>query len=144
MLGGDISNLSTPRMWVLEDVVLHREDVLVLGQKRRWWSRKPETQSSEAVVVQPAPMSLLWRFHQRWESSGMKIELIHIGAPQEGILDLLDRSAASAFSDVLDFLTLEAVADHLAFRPDVMFVVDVEERALRWGSRGMKIMDVRV
>lgn len=74
----------------------------------------------------------------------MKIELIHIGAPQEGILDLLDRSAASAFSDVLDFLTLEAVADHLAFRPDVMFVVDVEERALRWGSRGMKIMDVRV
>lgn len=73
----------------------------------------------------------------------MKVELIHIGEEQEGILELLDRSAASPFSDVVSFPTLEAVADHLAYRPDVMFVVDVDDRALRWGSRGLRVLDVR-
>lgn len=144
MLGGDISDMSTPRMWVVEDVVLHREEVLVVGQrKKHWWSRKKEIAPGEAVVVQPAPVSLLWRFHQKWESSGMKVELIHIGEEQDGILDLLDRGSSSPFSDVVTFPTFEAAVDHLAFRPDVMFVVDVNDRALRWGARGLKIIDVR-
>lgn len=142
MQNGDISNLATPRMWVVEDVVLTREDVLVQARKH-WWSRRRVSEASEAVVVQPAPMSLLWRFAQRWETSGMRLELLHVGQEQEGVMDLLDKFSANPFADVLTFPTFEAIADHLAYRPDVMFVVDVPDRALRWGSRGLNVMEVR-
>ena len=145
MEGGDISNLSTPRMWVLEDVVLSREVVLVSEPpKKRWWSRKaPEVQDT-AIVVQAAPLSLLWRHAQQWESSGMRMELVHIGDAnrEEEILDLLDRYGSSPVSAVISFPTLVAVADHLAYRPDVLNVVDVDDRFMRWGGRGMTLRDL--
>jgi anti-sigma factor ChrR (cupin superfamily) len=146
MQGGDISNLSTPRMWVLEDVVLSREEVLVMTvEKKRWWSRKPpEPHTDEAVIVQPAPVSLLWRHAQQWATSGMKVELIHIGDEdrEEAIMTILDRGSSSPFSSVISFPTLEAVADHLAYRPDVLNVLDVDDRFMRWGSRGMTLRDL--
>lgn len=145
MQGGDISNLSTPRTWVLEDVVLSREPMMAVDPpKRSWWRRKAPVSPQEAVVVQQGPVSLLWRYSQRWSESGMKIELVHIGTDERAaeILDLLDRSSASPFSDVIVFVSLEELVDHLPYRPDVMHLVDVDDRFMRWGSRGITLRDL--
>lgn len=145
MEGNDLSNMSTPRTWVIEDVVLSREPVIAVSdQKARWWRRKAPQTPQEAVVVQPAPVSLLWRWGQRWAASGMRIELVHVGdeAKGEEILDLLDRSSSSPFTGVIAFPTLVAVVDALAFRPDVLHVVDVDDRFMRFGGRGMPLRDL--
>ena len=145
MEGGDLSNLSTPRMWVLEDVVLSREPVLAVNPpKAHWWARKAPVAHQEAVVVQLGAVNILWRYGQRMAVSGLRMELVHIGDDDQGsaILDLLDRSSSSPFNDVVSFPTMVAMVDSLAFRPDVINVVAPDDLYLRFGGRGIALRDL--
>ena len=146
MEGNDLSSESAPRMWVLEDVVLSREPVITIEtRKPRWWRRSQGSQEpQEAVVVQVAPVSLLWRHARRQEASGLRVELLHVGEEGKGreILDLLDRASSSPFTDVICYPTLIAAVDALAFRPDVLWVVAPDDLFMRFGGRGIPLRDL--
>lgn len=144
MEGGNISAQSTPRVWVMEDVVLSREPVMaVTAPKKKRWRKAPAPVVEEAIVVNLAAMNILYRYMQRWASSGLKLEVVHIGDDRgQEILDLLDRSGGSAFTNVVCFPTEVAVADALAYRADVINIVDTDDRFMRFGSRGMRLGEV--
>lgn len=147
MENGDISNEATQRYWVIEDVVLERTPSLPTQPARKhWWQRKQPIQAPEEVITPAlAQISQLWRFTQRYQSSGIRMELVHLGSDDRGeeILALLDALSASPFTAVVSFPTLSAVADTLAFRPDVIGVIDIDNRWMMHGSRGMSLRDVR-
>lgn len=145
MEGGDISNAATPRVWVMEEVVLSREYALVVSEqpvKKHWWSRKKVEKAASSVplsiTIDRAAMSLLWRYSQRMQATGIRIELVHIGddSVADDIMALLDTHSSNVFSNVLVFSSTEELVDALPYRSDVISVVDEGRKALRFGSRG--------
>jgi hypothetical protein len=145
MMGGDISAQSTPRMWVVEDVVLRREPVMPVDPpKKRWWQKSAPVVQEDAIVVNLPAMNILFRHMQRFQTSGLKLEVVHIGESSRcsELLDLLDRSGGSVFTDVVSFPTLPAMVDALPFRADVIGVVDVDDRFMGYGARGMALRDL--
>ena len=144
MMGNDISNQSTYRMWVLEDVVLERRTSLVTNPqpKRRWWRRTAPETFVESVVVNRAAVTILWRYMQKMQETGLRMELLHIGDSVEDLLDLLDKESSSPFTGVVDFPSLQDVVDAMPMRPDVIGVVSEGRDFMRFGSRGVSLVEL--
>jgi hypothetical protein len=135
MQGNDLANSQTYRYYVTAEVVFRRAEEN--EQTKRWFStmlRQKVSWTPDLRVV-----SHLWR----WSSNlGCRLELVFYGdlaSDANFLWDLLEKSASNPFNDWHAFESPKAVQDILPFRPDLMGIIDINERSAFYGSRGLRM-----
>ena len=154
MMDGDISNESPVTFWVLEDLILEVTPAVVItrvehpakkprASKSRWRRTHVEPESvSDALVVNQETVSKLWRFKRDYPEA-IIMQLLRFGPHNQdatSILSLLD-SLGSPFSQVISYPDQPSAITTLAYRPDVIAVIDTPENVMRWGGRGRTLSD---
>jgi hypothetical protein len=133
VIGGDLSNEVPPTLLVTLDVVL-REPV-----RKRTLPFVRRTPGAYVEVMDQGMLSRVWQMTNR---AGWAADLIVFGqsdAFAARLLEELDRRGLHAFSWVLPEASPEALARDLPRRTHVAAVLDIPERALLWGSRGVDV-----
>lgn len=133
MQGNDLSAAPTRRIWVTAPVVLidGTEEV----EEKHWF----RTTTRERRLVGPnlAVLSRLWQWS---EGLGLRLELVFFREAQADTIWLvLERGSANPFADYLTYYDRVNAAHELAFRPDVVGVIDLPEYTSAWGKRGLGI-----
>lgn len=135
MKDNDLSTETPRRFWVTHDVVLTHDDVATTSRKML----RRVLHTDRVWTANLLAMNVLWR----WSGNvGLRLELAFIGLSEkdhERLWKLLDLSSANCFSDHLEFDSVDALADHLNYRPDVVGVIDTPSRFMAFGSRGTTI-----
>lgn len=126
MQGGDISNQVPGRAIVVVDCILDRETVVdkVLG-----FINVPR----EEVRYNMQALAQFWRFSAKM---GYSMELVGYGFSQkemDQVLEDLDNLGTNPFNYAKAFNVVADLVAQLPYRPEVVCVVDVPERALRYG-----------
>ena len=136
MKGNDLANSITPRYYVMAEVVFRR--VEKAEQPRKGWLR---TMFTKRIYFLPdlTVLSRLWRWSAQ---AGVRLELVFAGdlvpeAPE--LWRLLDEGSANPFSDYQLFETVDSISAHLAYRPDLLGVIDAPDRAVAFGGRGLTL-----
>lgn len=139
MKGNDLSAEPTRRYYVLSDVVFMKHSKLEKEQGfLKKFLRHKITWMPDLVAL-----AQLWQFSSK---HGVRLELIFVGedakeAPE--LWELLDKGAANPFSDWVGFEQHQDIARSLAYRPDLLGVVDTPDRVPMYGGRGMLIDGMR-
>jgi hypothetical protein len=125
MRGGDISNEVPPRILVALDCILKRETVVtkVLG------IGVPKTQTTYSRLS----LAMFWRFAEKF---GYTLELVGFGISQtemDNILEDLHNLGTNPFSYATSYYVVADLVAELPYRPEVRNVIDVPDRALRYG-----------
>lgn len=133
MKGNDLDNAPTRRYYVLSDVVFLKKSSL----EREQSFLKKFLRHKITWMPDLASLSRLWKFS---EKHGVRLELVFVGDDAKDAVELwevLDKGSANPFSDWVGFEHHEDIARSLAYRPDLLGVVDVPERVAMYGGRGM-------
>lgn len=140
MMGNDLSNAPTRRYWVISDAVL-MVDTTVDEKKSRWWKRGQTKEVHERTVPDLAALSKLWR----WSSlQGVRLDLVFVGDTSAAptLWEMLDRGSANPFADWVPYENFSGVTRDMAYRPDVLGVIDIPERSAIYGGRGLTMNEV--
>ena len=125
---GDISNESPPRVLVHLDVVVQR---------------KPEISKVLGIIpvmkmiqsYDPMALNRLWLFTSR---NSVNLELFDVGCSKEDmdqVYEEIDSAGTNPFRWVSAHRSNQTLVSSLAYRPEVIGVVDIPERAFRYGSK---------
>lgn len=128
MLNNDIDNGIPRRVLVNIDVVMTR----VEEKQKRFWLF---TRTVEQTYINKTMLAALWNYSTRM---GVVIELFAVGEEEsfvEGFLNWLDEHVTHPFRSGSVTPDLRVLVSELAYRPDILGVVDLPERGLRYGSR---------
>ena len=140
MRGNDLSNEPTRRYWVVVDAVLVA-DTSVEEKKTRWWKRGQTTGYSRRMMPDLAVLSKLWR----WSASqGVRLELLFVEntGDASAVWDMLEKGAANPFSDWLPYESFGKIAHDIAYRPDLLGIIDIPERCAIYGGKGLTVNEV--
>lgn len=139
MQGGDLSAAPTYRYWVTAEVVFHKAEEST--ETKHWFSKMLRQKVSWTPDLRV--MNQLWR----WSSNlGCRMELVFYGDLADDAVflwDLLEHSASNPFNDWHAIESPKSVQDTLAFRPDLVGIIDVPERRLMYGGRGLTMENLR-
>lgn len=131
MRGGDISNETPRRLIVVADVIGSSdisEERGLLGRKKRLRSK---------MSFDNRVLSYLWNFSSQY---GLSVELaafedeVWSESDLTAIMDRLDRRGANPFNYAELYPSLEDFINDLPYRPNLQGVVDLHNRAARYGS----------
>ena len=128
MRGGDLSNEVPPRCLVHLDVVTVRETTT----RKKW---KVFSEKYEEIRLDRVALNRLWQFGVRHD---VTLDLFSTGIPQDelnGIVDRMEGAYSNPFRWHVAYPSIRSVVADLPYRPDVIGVIDLPERALRYGSR---------
>ena len=128
MQAGDISNATPPRALVHLDLVVKKQPEFskILGLI-------PVTR--ERAYYDRMVLNALWLHTSRY---AVNLELFDIDASQSDmdvVMEDLERIGTNPFRWASSYRSLNALIDELPYRPEVVGVMDVPERALRYGSK---------
>lgn len=128
MQGGDIDNSGPGRMMVHLDVIVIRRPELtkVLGVI-------PVTR--EKSYYDRVAMNRFWLFTSR---HAVSLEVFDYGCTQydmDRVMEDLDRIGTNPFRWATAYRNSNELVDELAYRPEVVGVMDVPERAFFYGSK---------
>ncbi|CAB4152492.1 hypothetical protein UFOVP621_12 [uncultured Caudovirales phage] len=128
MQGGDLSNETPRRAVVSVDCFLDREPIFkkVLGLV-------PYT--SEEVTYNRAMLSRFWRYSN---DNGLILELVGFGYSQkemDEIMEDLDNLGTNPFRYAKAHRVVADLVAELPYRNELLCVIDIPTRALRYGSR---------
>lgn len=132
MQGGDISNVTAPRLLVTYEALTREttEDKKVLGFR---------IGSATHRVLDPVATTRLWRYTQRVP---LVIEMVNYGASVEEAQDRLaaldERGANAVNFSTAAYRDIEDLLEDLPYRPDVIGVMDVPENVARYGRWGIE------
>lgn len=126
MKGGDISNEVPGRAIVVIDCILDRDTVVdkVLG-----FINVPR----EEVTYNMQALAAFWRFSAKM---GYSMELVGFGYTQEQmdrVLEDLDNLGTNPFNYAKAMNVVADLVGQLPYRPEVVAVIDIPERSLRYG-----------
>ena len=136
MRNGDISNGVPPR------VLVHLDVITIRGKQEepflRFFKRERERRYYDKVAL-----NALWRYSMRYE---VVLELFDTELTQremDDVLDDLDRITAHPFRSGNVYPDLRAmVSEVLPYRHDIVGVIDLPERGLRYGSKWIDLTKV--
>lgn len=134
---GDLDNSISHRWMVTLDGLCDGKKMPAKRLLKSWDTVARET------PIQVLNLGRLWRWAER---AGVRFECVIFGQPHEyceAIEAQLDRMGAHPIAWVSGYRDPEALQSTLSFRPDVQAVLDVRERALFWGRRGMAMGDLQ-
>lgn len=127
MRGGDISNEVPPRVVVTLDCVI---------------DKKPNVRKflgipilEEEITYNRQSLSMFWRFSQKY---GYVLELAGFGYSKKemrAIQEDLDNLGTNPFNYYTAYRTVADLVREMPYRPELAGVVDVPDRALRYGSK---------
>lgn len=127
MQGGDLSNEMPRRIVVTVDTFLDRLPVIkkVL---------KVIPVSDEEVTYNRAMLSRFWHFAA---NGGRSLELVGFDMRQkdiERVMDDLDVLGTNPFNYCKAYASVAELVSELPYRPEVVWVVDIPKRSMRYGS----------
>jgi len=132
---GNISNEVPPRFIITWDVLASLPKDSVKSEK---WARKLKRWEKAVACweIDRTMANRMWLSESRY---GVRFELVCFDQPREFCDEVAERLDAEniAVAIVRTFLSPLALADTLAYRPDVMGVIDTPERGLYYGARSM-------
>ena len=127
MRGGDISNEVPPRVVVTLDCVV---------------DKKPNVRKflgipifDEEITYNRQSLAMFWRFSQKY---GYVLELAGFGYNKKemrAIQEDLDNLGTNPFNYYTSYRTVADLVREMPYRPELTGVVDVPDRALRYGSK---------
>ena len=131
MKGGDISNEVPLRVVVTLDCILDKKPVVkkILGIPV----------FNEESVYSRQQLSFFWRFANRFD---YVLELVGFGYSQKEMDDVLkdlDNLGTNPFNYALAYPVVSDLVSELPYRPELMGVVDIPSRGLRYGSRFLNL-----
>lgn len=127
MKGGDLSNAVPPRCLVHLDVVTVRETV-----KKRKWGVLPR--STTDTYVDRLALNRVWQFGARHDVS---LDLFATGISQadlDVVVQGMEATYTNPFRWAVAYPTVRQMVAELPYRPEVIGVIDLPERAMRYGS----------
>lgn len=136
MQGNDIAGYFSPRVLVHADVVV---DHVQRTEKTLWLF----TKTTEIRVPNKTAMAHLWRYSSR---ANVLLELISED-PQKVLDDLMndmDQRGSNPFRYATGNVDIPELTRDLAYRPDVLGVIDLPKRALMYGSHYLDLSTVRI
>lgn len=127
MRGGDISNKVPLRVAVTLDCILDKKPSVkkVLGIPV----------FSEESVYNRQQLSFFWRFAEKFSYT---LELVGFGYSQkemDDVLEDLDNLGTNPFNYAIAYPVISDLVAELPYRPELMGVVDIPSRGLRYGSK---------
>lgn len=131
MKNGDLSNESPKRVLVSLDYVALPPDPTMMNRVRRKLGRASLDQQYKIL---PATIANLWRIAGRY---GVYMELFAVGVEPrvlDAFVDRLDQGQAHPFTHHQTYPDLGDLVSTLPYRPEVIGVMDVPERGLRYGG----------
>lgn len=127
MKGGDISNEVPERVAVALDCIV---------------DRKPELRKflgipflKEDISYNVRALSLFWNFAEKFE---YRLELVGFGytnREMKGVQEDLDTFGTNPFNYYKAYKTVSDLVREIPYRPELVGVVDVPDRGLRYGSK---------
>jgi hypothetical protein len=126
--GGDLSNETPRRVVVSVDCFLDREPVF-----KKVFGLIPHT--SENVTYNRAMLSRFWRYSN---DNGLTLELVGFGYSQkemDEIMEDLDNLGTNPFRYAKAHRVVADLVAELPYRNELLCVIDIPTRALRYGSR---------
>lgn len=135
MKGGDLSNAVPPRCLVHLDVVTVRQTIT-----RKKWGLLPR--SHDEVHVDRLALNRMWRFSAGHDVS---IDLFATGITQaelDALVERMDAMHGNPFRWHVAYPSIKALVAELPYRPEVIGVVDLPERALRYGSHYLDLSHI--
>lgn len=127
MKGGDISNGVSPRVSIVLDCIIDKKPSV------RRFIGIPIME--EEITYNRAALSTFWRFSQKY---GYSMELVGFGYTKKEMREIqedLDNLGTNPFNYYLAYSTVSDFVHELPYRPELVGVVDVPERALRYGGK---------
>lgn len=131
MKGGDISNEVPLRVAVTLDCIIDKKP----NVKRVFGIPVFE----EEITYNRQALSLFWRFAERYN---YVLELVGFGYTKKEmkeIQDDLDNLGTNPFNYYIAYQSVSDLVHELPYRPELMGVVDVPDRGLRYGSKFIDI-----
>lgn len=130
MQGGDISNVTAPRLLVTYEALSEEktDTKKFLGFTTGTTTRRD---------LNPVALTRIWRYTQRLP---VIVELVNFGVDQQEAdrrLEQMDRRGTNPVNYSVVYDDVEELIGDLPYRPDVLGVIDVPENQSRYGSRGM-------
>lgn len=127
MRGGDISNEVPKRVVVTLDCILDKRPNVkkVLGIPV----------FSEESTYNRQQLSFFWRFAEKYSYT---LELVGFGYSQkemDEVLEDLDNLGTNPFNYAVAYPVVSDLVSELPYRPELMGVVDIPSRGLRYGSK---------
>lgn len=136
MMHGDISNGVPPR-------VLVHLDVISVVEERVEPFLKIFKHKTEYRMFDKLMLSAMWRYAATRQVS---LELFAVGIDQQEMddaLERLDNLQVHPFRAGIVYPTLHALtADVLPYRQDILGIIDLPERGLRYGSRWIDLTQI--
>lgn len=131
MRGGDISNETPRRLIVVADVIGTSE----VDEERRFLGKTKRVRSK--VSFDNRVLSYLWNFADR---HGLSVELaafedeVWSQGDLDSVMSRLDARGANPFNHAEVYPSIEDFINDLPYRPNLQGVVDLHNRAARYGS----------
>jgi hypothetical protein len=100
------------------------------------------TRTVETEVMDKLLLSLLWHYSSK---TGVILELFDTGISQEEMdefLERLDGQQAHPFRSGSVYPNLTALVSELPYRQDILGIIDLPERGLRYGSRWIDLTQI--
>jgi hypothetical protein len=136
MINGDISNETSPRLLVNIEVVANSEII----KKTR--VLLPSTEERRITGLNNVALSQLWNTSNKY---GLSVELIAYeedGWTQtllDSFMNRLDRRGANPFNYAELYPNVHDVVSDMPYRPNLHGVVDLPERIMMYGSKGIDL-----
>lgn len=127
MKGGDISNEVPPRIVVVLDCIVDKKPNV------RRFLGIPIIE--EEITYNRQSLSMFWRISQKY---GYVLELAGLGYSKKemrSIQEDLDNLGTNPFNYYTAYRTVSDLVREIPYRPELAGVVDVPDRALRYGSK---------
>lgn len=133
MRGGDISNETPARVVVTQDTFLVRTPVVAKQSfMDKVMGREPETK--DEISFNEQMLGRLWWFASK---HGKILELAGIGMTKDEVETLiadLDNYGTNPFNYAKAYESPSDLVRQLPYRPEITSVIDIPQRALRYGS----------
>jgi hypothetical protein len=135
MIGGDISNETSPRIIVLIDVVAESE---VVDERKLL----KHTTERKHIKLKNAQLSHLWNLSFKY---GLSVELAAYESEHwtqdiiDKFMEKLERRGGNPFNYAEVYSDIEDFISEMPYRTNLKGVVDLRERVARYGSWGIEL-----
>jgi hypothetical protein len=135
MIGGDISNESSPRLIVTIDVVAESE---MTEQKKLFSS----SATRKVTKLNHLALSHLWNISNKY---GMSLELAGFADENweqehlDALMDKLDRRGGNPFNYAELYSDIDDFVGEIPYRNNLRGIVDLPSRVARYGSFGIEL-----